>query len=157
MYEAKTTGKRPVARTTGSATEEEIKAAIAGTLAVRSSRGDRNQPELTQTGTNKMPVGRPLGTSTGLPLFMAICYVFQQNEKATKAKKLTDEQISEWLRHEFPGRNTAYFDRVQETRNYYNRGKYTRSVPPRLKSHRYDSGGTEIDPSYTRQSRRKTK
>jgi hypothetical protein len=128
------------------ATADEIKAAVAGKLSPRKATGNDAQGDLIRTGRNGMPVGRPIGTSTGLPINMAIAYIFQQNEKARSHKKLTDTKIAEWLRHEFPGRSTERWNRVQEMRTQYNAGKMTRGKLPRFPSHRYDSGGEMIDP-----------
>lgn len=130
------------------ATEDEIIAAKRGKLLPRERKGGRNQQELVQEGTNGMPAGRPIGTTTGLPVNLAVCYVFQQNEKAPKDKKLTDQGIAEWLRKEFPGRKTGYWDQVQLMRWKYNQGKFTRGMKPTKQSHRYDSGGALIDPKY---------
>lgn len=151
MYEVKQAAI-PKARGTSrvSATQAEIMAAIKGKLQPREEKGHKRQTQLVQRGRNDVPVGRPVGITTGLPIFMAICYALQQNEKADKAMKLTDQQIAEWLRLEFPGRGTDYWNHVQEMRKQYNNGRYTRNQRPIVKSHRYDSGGTEIDPVYAR-------
>jgi hypothetical protein len=144
MYETLSTTPR---RTESAvAYEREIKAAIRASLRPRRKPGSAKHPDLGRIGKNGMPVGRPLGVSTGLPIYMAICYVFQQNEKAKKRRKLTDYRIAEWLRHEFPGRGTAAWDRVQEMRKKYNAGAFTRGYVPKHPSHRYDSGGEITDP-----------
>src|SRR6476469_7342242 len=98
------------------ASQQEIMAAIKGKLQPRDEKGHKRQTQLVQRGRNDMPVGHPVGITTGLPIFMAICYCFQQNEKAPNDAKLTDQQIADWLREEFPGRSTEHWNRVQEMR-----------------------------------------
>jgi hypothetical protein len=127
------------------ATSAELIAAVDGNLKARKTKGTLDQPALRTIGKNNMPVGRPLGITTGLPVFMAICFVLQENER--RAIKRTDQQITEWLAKEFPGRNSNYFESAQMMRTNYNSGRYTREIVPSLQSHRYDSGGTMIDPT----------
>lgn len=149
MYEVKNTTPRS-SGTARTATEQEVIAAVNGKLQPREQKGDRGQIDLARLGTNGMPVGRPLGATTGLPVFMAICYILQQNEKSIRARRFTDQEIAEWLRKEFPGRKTGSWNCVTEMRYKYNHGKYTRGIAPKVPSHRYDSGGQEIDPVYRR-------
>ncbi len=53
--------------------------------------------------------GHPIGVTTGLPILLAWCYIFQKNEKNATDEKLTDEEISDWMKEEFPGRRTPDF------------------------------------------------
>ena len=128
-------------------TEMELLAAVNGKLKPRTSKGDKDQDSLRQVAKNGMSAGRPLGVTTGLPVYMAICYIFQENERRRHEKKLTDAEITEWLKKEFPGRDTNYFARMQWNRCRYNTGILTRGMIPSIQSHRYDSGGAMIDPT----------
>jgi hypothetical protein len=127
-----------------SATDEEVAAAVAGTLAPRKSKGSTDQDSLTSRSENDRPTGRPLGISTGLPIMMAMAYVLQQNEKAPQNKKLTDEQIKEWFQSEFPGRDSKVHDNIQYCRRLYNAGRFTKGTPPKTPSNRFNEKG-EID------------
>lgn len=153
MYETRSrpTTKRPP-RNPNLPTDEERLAVVAGKLLPRKTKGQKSQQELVRTGKGKMPVGHPLGMTTGLPIFMAICYALQQNEKAPRDERLTDQGLADWFRAEFPGRDAKYWDKVQNLRSNYNSGRYTRGMVPLKKSHRYDSGGEEIDPVYRRKA-----
>lgn len=155
MYEVKQTAKRKYTKSLTAASDAEIVAAVEGKLTARNQKGTIKQADMARLGRNGMPVGRPLGMTTGLPVFLALCYIFQQNEKAPNAKKLTDEQLAQWLRAEFPGRNTDYWDDIQRNRRKYNQGLLTRGMAPKFQSHRYDSGGQMIDAVYTRHKRKK--
>lgn len=147
LYETKLTVRKPMRnRGLTAVTEQELIAAVDGTLKPRAKHGDPDQQQLRLVGTNAMPVGRPIGITTGLPIFMAWCYIFQQNERKPRNHKMTDEKITAWLQAEFPGRSTGYFARVQEIRWKYNHGWFTREMEPVIQSHRYDSGGAIIDP-----------
>jgi hypothetical protein len=154
VYEVRSTEKSPKDKS-NVATQAERQDAIRGTLKPRSVQGTKRQADLVKRGADGKLIGHPVGVTTGLPIFLAVAYVFQQNEKAPRTRKLTDQQIAEWLRAEFPGRATKYWDDVQWFRVRYNNGKLTRGVRPELQSHRYDSGGENIDPAYKPRSKRK--
>lgn len=127
------------------ATEAELAAAVAGNLKPRDEKGSKGQESLgLRTGDDSKPVGRPIGLTTGLPILLAWCYIFQQNQKATKAQRKTDEQISKWMKAEFPGRKTAAFDNVNGCRIAYNGGRYTKEVEPKVQSQRFDENGEVV-------------
>lgn len=149
MIEVRSTAKK-LTGPAHTASHEEIQAAMLGKLQARNIRGNRQQTKLVQKGRSGVPAGRPLGTSTGLPVYLAIVFTLQQNEKAPKNRKLTDQKLAEWMRSEFPGRDTKFWDGIQNMRTNYNIGKYTKGMIPKLQSHRYDSGGECIDPKYKR-------
>lgn len=132
-------------------TEAEVNSAVQGRLLPRRKDAEvelRRQSDLTRVRIDGTPGGRPMGVTTGLPISLALCWAYQQNEVAPTKQKLTDQEIAEWLRHEFPGRATKHFDAVQTNRWRYNRGDFTRGTPPRKPSNRYDSGGLQINPTY---------
>ena len=50
--------------------------------------------------------------------------VFEKNEQAEDGERLTDEQISQFMKNEFPDQDAKFFDRVQIARGKYNRGGF---------------------------------
>lgn len=90
--------------------------------------------------------GRPVGKTTGLGIQDAWVHVFEQNSKAKKADRMTDDQISAWMHNEFPGRESKVFDRVQSVRTKYNKGGLTRGVVPSIQSVPYDAEGNVSEP-----------
>lgn len=97
------------------------------------------------TGRGGKP-GRPKGTTTGLPIQAAWVHIFEQNRKAPKKKRLTDDQISEWMKKEFPGRKSKVFDMVNSVRTKFNKGGLTKGEVPKVESVPYDEDGniTEV-------------
>jgi hypothetical protein len=162
QYESVSSKKPKPQRNPNMPTDAERLAAVQGKLEPRTVKGTKAQHDLQKTGANEMPVGHPVGIETGLPVFMAICYALQQNERAKRqqakgnkeAKVLTDDEISAWLKAEFPGREAKYWNEVQNLRSNFNNGYYTRGIKPHYKSHRYDSGGKTIDPVYRRKRKK---
>jgi len=90
------------------------------------------------------------GKKWGLTIGETWHKIFSDNEKAPKAKKLTDEQIHKWMSVEFPGRKSMDFKDVagvQRARSYYNRGKFdpeSWDIPPKMLSRPYDKDGNPI-------------
>lgn len=150
----KGTTKAPAAADRNSMSDEERAAAVRGELQIRSTKGDKKQDALGATDESGRPAGRPLGVTTGLPILGAWCYVFQENEK--RSKKWTDAQISEWMKKEFPGRNTPAFDHPHTCRRDYNLGKFTRGATPKTQSKRYDEKGNVLEVLRGRPSNGKT-
>ena len=68
---------------------------------------------------------RPIGKTMGLGVEQTWVVVFRKNALASQRRKKTDEQITAFMKAEFPGRNSAVFDRVSSVRNKYNRGDLT--------------------------------
>jgi hypothetical protein len=132
-----------------SASEEEIAAAVAGNLEPRETVGDKRQESLTAVSENGRAKGRPLGVTTGLPIMLCWCYVYQQNEKAAPKDKLSDEDISAFMKSEFPGREVGVFEvgGVQYCRRLYNSGRFTKGTQPKTQSHRYNAEGQVDDPT----------
>lgn len=123
---------------------EELADAIAGRLKPREQKGSKNQESLTAETESGRPKGRPLGVTTGLPILLGWCYIFQQNEKAPKEQRLTDEEISNWMKKEYPGRDTPAFDHPARARREYNEGKFTRGTAPVKPSRPYDKDGNVL-------------
>jgi hypothetical protein len=133
-------------RMPNSATADEIQAAINGTLKPRETAGSKDQESLTAVGENGRFKGRPLGVRHGLPVFLTCCYLLQQNQKAQKKDRLTDDQLAAELKKEFPGRETAWFDDVTGWRRAYNEGRFTKGSPVKNKSQMFDSNGDVTEP-----------
>jgi hypothetical protein len=87
---------------------------------------------------------RPVGKTTMVGVQATWVWVFERNEKAKKRDKWTDERISEFMKSEFPGRESAVFDRIQAMRFKYNAGGMTGGVQPKVQSNRYDGDGEII-------------
>lgn len=118
-----------------SATDEEVQAAVAGTLEPRETP---TEEQITAAS------GRPIGKTTGLPIALGWCLMFQENEKREAAEKWTDDQISAWMKEEYPGRETKAFDQPGGCRLLYNSGRFTKGLAPTVKSVRYDENGAPI-------------
>lgn len=85
------------------------------------------------------------GRTSGLGIRDTWVDIFQKNEKLPKAKKMTDDDISKYMKSEFVGRNTKAFDRVSAIRARYNRGVLTQGVIPSIQSRAYDKDGSVIE------------
>jgi hypothetical protein len=151
--------KKAPPKSPASATEDEINAAVLGELNPRSTKGTADQEGLTKKTESGRNSGRPLGVTTGFPILLAWCWIFQQNDKAPDnpvklrdgkpvvgTGKMTDEQISAWMKSEFPGRDTPAFDHPQGCRRDYNNGKFTKLQKPKIESQRYGPDAAVIGP-----------
>lgn len=114
--------------------------------AKRSAARKKTTKTQASKGGSGGPTGRPKGKTSGLGIQDAWAHIFQKNEKASKNKRLTDEQISKWMHKEFPGRGSTVFDHVQGVRTKYNKGGLSGNVAPKTQSKRYDSDGAVIPP-----------
>lgn len=70
------------------------------------------------------PAKALLGKSTGVSVRETWVHVFERNERVDEDQRLTDEQISEFMKSEFPGLDSVSFDRVAVARGKYNRGGF---------------------------------
>lgn len=133
-----------------SASEEEIAAAIAGTLKARAEGGSKKQESLTALSENGRHKGRPIGVTTGLPILLAWCLAFQENSKTAGQSKIpglgrkSDEAITKFMKSEFPGRDTPAFDHPAICRNDYNKGRFTQNQIPKIVSERYGEDGSVV-------------
>lgn len=80
---------------------------------------------------------------------MGVCayfsMLFETNEILQPKKRFSDEQIREMVRKEFPNRKGQFFSEsggvtVNEYRQRYNKGVFSRNVPPAVPSYRYFKG-----------------
>lgn len=104
------------------------------------------------------------GRTSGLGICGFFALLFEANELASKKRKLTNEQIEKEVRKEFPNRKGYFFKgarpvnnrpggsspswgkiSVNTYRQKYNKGVFTRKVPPERYSFRYDKQGLVVD------------
>lgn len=91
-------------------------------------------------------VPKSKGITSGLGVCGFFAMLFESNELRSIRTKLTDEKIRELVLAEFPNRKSQFFSRsgvgitVNEYRNRYNKGVFTRGVPPIKRSYRWWSG-----------------
>jgi len=74
-----------------------------------------------------------------------------QNEKCSKANRMTDKNILDAALEILPEKDgTPYFqvNAIQIHRRNYNAGRFTKSEIPARESHRYDEDGTLCDPKH---------
>lgn len=89
----------------------------------------------------------PVGKTSGVGVSETWIQVFERNEQAEESERLTDEQISEFMKSEFPDLDSKLFDRVQIARGKYNRGGFHKKdksgnvVKPKIHSRPYESEG----------------
>ena len=111
-------------------------------------------PKLRTRGGEVERAGRTLRMRMGKTLV----HVFQENERLAKGEQssifpgrtapLTDVEIRDFLRTEFPDRNLEQF-RVSKARSLYNRGEWPRTdtgQPPEIRSQSYDGTGKPFTP-----------
>lgn len=82
------------------------------------------------------PATAPLGKSTGVTVRGTWVHVFERNEEVNEDQRLADDQISEFMKSEFPGLDSVSFDRVAVARGKYNRGGF----------HKKDKNGKVVRP-----------
>lgn len=105
--------------------------------------------------TERPTVDKSCGVNTGMGVCSYFAMLFEANEQMVKGRKLTDEQITLRVRNEFPGRKGAFFtgekrktggkETVNQWRQKFNKGNYSRGIPPMLRSFRYNSRGQIVD------------
>lgn len=142
--------------------EEELQMAVEGTLKPRKLLGTADQASLLAKASNGRPVGRPKGLTTGLTIQMVWQYLFQQNEKAPEKPasldatgiaiagtgKMTEDQITAYMKREFPGRENNTFNSPSMARRLQNQGQATRGIKPKIQSQAW---GADCKPLPARQ------
>lgn len=88
---------------------------------------------------------RPVGKQSGVGIVETWVQLFEANEKAPKAKRMTDDEISKAMHTNFKGRASKVFDAVNAVRSRYNHGALTRGVAPKTLSLRYDENGEVVE------------
>lgn len=89
-----------------------------------------------------------IGKTLGLKVSATWVKILSDNEKASKAKKQTDEQINEFMMAEFPDRTSTDITTVkgvQAVRRAYVRGVFTGGESQ--ESYKYNEEGEKIKPS----------
>lgn len=77
-----------------------------------------------------------VGKTSGVGINETWIRVFEKNQQVEESERLTDEQISEFMKSEFPDLDAKLFDRVQIARGKYNRGGF----------HKKDKSGNVVRP-----------
>lgn len=77
------------------------------------------------------PRGQPVGVQWGLRIEATWVRLLSDNEKAPDGRKLSDTEISQFMKREFPNRPSKVFERVQYVRAKYNRGGFKCGTPSR--------------------------
>jgi len=102
--------------------------------------GPTNKEKLVQKDSRGLPAGRPVGKTSGLGVTQTWVSLFERNEKAAKASRLNDTQITAAMKSDFPGRESKVFNNIQGVRGRYNKGFLTGGTAPAVQSHRYVEG-----------------
>ena len=85
----------------------------------------------------------PVGVTSQVGVNETWVRVFEKNEQAEHDERLTDEQISQSMKGEFPDLDAKIFDRVEITRSKYNRGGL----------HKKDKSGRMVRPKFHSEAR----
>jgi hypothetical protein len=143
--------KTKVKKATGTANKSASKKVRASEKAMAEAAKLRKAEKVVENTQNEFGRGRkgprPTGTTLGLGIGATWVHVFEQNAKASKAKRQTDAQIAEFMAKEFPGRKTTTFSiaGVKHERGYYNRGTHWHMTGvPNVLSVAYDESGEPI-------------
>ena len=87
----------------------------------------------------------PVGVTSRVGVSETWIRVFEQNEQCDEQDRLTDKQISEFMKGEFADLDAVTFDRVEIARGKYNRGGFHKKdksgkvVRPKIHSGSHDS------------------
>ncbi len=104
----------------------------------RGKKKKKQAPATKGTAAAK-PQGR-VGVTSGVGVGETWIRRFEQNEQCAEEDRLTDKQISESMKREFPDLDAVTFDRVEIARGKYNRGgfhrkdKHAKIVRPKIHS-----------------------
>ena len=107
-----------------------------------SGKSVKKQPAKESSAPAKPPA--PVGVTSQVGVNETWVRVFEKNEQADHDERLTDEQISQSMKGEFPDLDAKIFDRVEIARIKYNRGglhkkdKSGRMVRPKFHSEAHD-------------------
>jgi hypothetical protein len=115
--------KKPAAKTTS-----------AKTTSAKKKAAKKKVPKENPPPPPKAPAH--VGKTSGVTVNETWIQVFEKNEQVEASKRLTDEQISQFMKSEFPDLDTKLFDRVQIARGKYNRGGF----------HKKDKSGNVVRP-----------
>ncbi len=112
-----------------------------------SHRGKKKAPA--EKGTAAARPKARVGVTSGVGVNETWIRLFEQNEQCDEQDRLTDKQISESMKSEFPDLDSVTFDRVEIARGKYNRGGFHKKdkngkvVRPKIHSNPH---GTQSDP-----------
>ena len=114
------------------------------------SRQDKKKaapPSKTETGAKPDQPRAPVGKTSGVGVSETWVQIFEQNAQRDEEARLTDEQISESMKSEFPDLDSIAFGRVAVARGKYNRGGFHKKdkagkvVRPKIQSKAHDFAG----------------
>jgi hypothetical protein len=95
---------------------------------------------------------RSVGATSGQGVTQFLSSLFEANElipeSQARNRKMTDEQIAEMMKREFPGRGTGIITgkvTINEYRIRYNKGHFSRMIPPEKMSFRRGKFGRIVD------------
>jgi len=88
----------------------------------------------------KKTTGRVVGKTSGVGVQETWIGIFVTNAKAKKADRMTDVEITAYMKAEFPAKESKVFSQVQGVRNKYNKGGFKVGAPA-TESVRYDEEG----------------
>ena len=106
----------------------------------------KDKKKAPKSGGKVAAAARPkaqVGVKSGVGVSETWIRVFEQNEQGDEQDRLTDEQISESMKSEFPDLAAVTFDRVEIARGKYNRGGFHKKdktgkvVRPKIHSTRH--------------------
>ena len=104
---------------------------------VFSRRGKKKKQKApVEKGTEAAKPKARVGVTSGVGVGETWIRVFERNEQCDQEDRLTDEQISESMKSEFPDLDAVTFDRVEIARGKYNRGGF----------HKKDKNGKVVRP-----------
>ncbi len=123
------------------------------TMATAKAKKKKGSKKKITKKTATKTAGKNRGATTGFDITRGWIHVFMQNTKAKKSKRMTNAEITKWMRKEFKSK-AAYFDNPNPVRSKYNRGEFTDGVVPKILSVPYDKDGNEL-PMRTRTAKPK--
>ena len=92
---------------------------------------DKAAPQAKKKKKKKKPPKEPkeqapaaVGVTSGVGVSDTWIGAFEKNEQVDEEERLTDEQISQFMRSEFPDHDAKIFGRVEIARGKYNRGGF---------------------------------
>ena len=92
------------------------------------------------------------GITSGLGITTYFASLFESNELLNPSQRMSDQQIAKKVANEFPDRQSAQDfssmhpkKTVNSYRYRYNKGQFTRNLPPKVLSIRYNIRGLPVN------------
>lgn len=96
----------------------------------------KNKPGSRPKPTDSPKGPAPVGVTSGVRINETWIRVFEKNEQVDESERLTDKQITEFMKSEFPGMRAMILDQIGVARSKYNRGGF----------HKKDENGRVVRP-----------